>query len=65
MGGRSDAGRTMAVLISELIWQKIGAQEDADMTLDLFRTPIYNGGVCATLQGEAVDLSWCCSAACS
>lgn len=43
----------MPVLISELIWQPIGANEDADMTLDLFRTPIYNGGVCATLQGGA------------
>lgn len=43
----------MAVLISELIWQPMGAKEDADMTLDLFRTPIYNGGVCATLQGQA------------
>lgn len=43
----------MAELISQLIWQPIGAQEDADMTLDPFRTPIYNGGVCATLQGDS------------
>ena len=41
----------MPELISELIWVPIGAKEDADMTLDHFRTPIYNGGMCATLQG--------------
>lgn len=41
----------MPELISELVWVPIGAKEDADMTLDHFRTPIYNGGMCATLQG--------------
>jgi len=41
----------MPELISELIWVPIGAKEDADMTLDHFRTPIYNGGMCASLQG--------------
>ena len=45
------AGKSMPELISELIWVPIGAKEDADMTLDHFRTPIYNGGMCATLQG--------------
>ena len=45
-------GKTMAELISELVWQPIGAEEDADFTLDHFRTAIYNGGMCATLQGE-------------
>ena len=42
----------MAEMISELIWQPIGAKEDADMTLDHFRTCGFNGGMCATLQGS-------------
>ena len=42
----------MPELISELIWAPIGAKEDADFTLDHFRTPIYNGGMCATLHGK-------------
>ena len=42
----------MAELISELVWQPMGAKEDADFTLDHFRTAIYNGGMCATLQGS-------------
>ena len=41
----------MPELISELIWAPMGAQEDADMTVDHFCTPIYNGGMCATLHG--------------
>lgn len=42
----------MPELISELIWAPIGAKEDADMTVDHFCTPIYNGGMCATLHGK-------------
>ena len=42
----------MAELISELVWQPLGAQEDADYTVDHFRTPDYNGGICVTLHGE-------------
>ena len=42
----------MSDLISELIWQPMGAKEDADMTVDQFRTCIFNGGVCSTLQGD-------------
>jgi CubicO group peptidase (beta-lactamase class C family) len=44
------AGKAMHELISEHIWQPIGARDNADMALDMFRTPIYNGGVIATLQ---------------
>lgn len=44
------AGKPMAELISELVWQPMGAQEDADFTLDNFRTAIFNGAMCATLQ---------------
>ena len=51
------AGKPMAELISELVWQPMGAKEDADFTLDNFRTPIFNGGMCATLQGRQCSLS--------
>ena len=54
------AGTSMPELISELIWAPIGAKEDADFTLDHFRTPIYNGGMCATLHGKKRPPSVAC-----
>lgn len=51
----------MPELISELIWAPMGAQEDADMTVDHFCTPIYNGGMCATLHGMYNMLQIACT----
>ena len=49
------AGKPMAELISELVWQPMGAKEDADYTVDHFRTPDYNGAMCTTLHGQLSD----------
>lgn len=44
------AGRRMADLISELIWQPIGAEFDAEITCDSVGTAIHDGGVSAALR---------------
>ena len=40
----------MPQLITNLLWQPMGAEDNADFLLDSFCTPIYNGGLCATLR---------------
>ena len=47
------AGQTMGQVVSELIWQPIGAQQDADLMLDKQRTPLYSGGMSAALRDVA------------
>ena len=47
------ADQAMGELVSELIWQPLGAQQDADITLDKRQTPFYSGGMSASLQDTA------------
>ncbi len=47
------AGTRMADLISELVWQPIGAEFDADLTCDAVGTGVHDGGICATAQDLA------------
>jgi CubicO group peptidase (beta-lactamase class C family) len=47
------AGTRMADLISELIWSRLGAQFDAEITCDYIGTAIHDGGVSATAQDMA------------
>lgn len=46
-------GKPMGELISELIWQPMGAQQDAEIVVDQKRTPMYSGGMSATLRDAA------------
>ncbi len=41
------AGRRMADLVSELLWQPIGAEADAEITCDSVGTGIHDGGISA------------------
>ena len=43
-------GARLHELISELIWQPMGAEFDAEVTLDAHGNPMADGGVCATLR---------------
>ncbi len=43
-------GARLHELISELIWQPMGAEFDAEITLDAHGNPMADGGVCATLR---------------
>ncbi|MBE5101593.1 serine hydrolase domain-containing protein [Priestia aryabhattai] len=43
-------GKNMAELIQEIIWSKLGAEENALMQLDLIGTDIASGGMRATLR---------------
>jgi len=47
------SGKSMAQLLSETIWQKIGAEEDAMFALDSVGTPSAGGGLAATLRDFA------------
>jgi len=47
------AGTRMADLISELIWQPIGAERDAEITCDPLGSAIHDGGVSATARDLA------------
>jgi CubicO group peptidase (beta-lactamase class C family) len=44
------ADRRMAPLISELVWQPIGAQHDADIGVDSAGNGMFDGGISATLR---------------
>jgi CubicO group peptidase (beta-lactamase class C family) len=44
------SGRRMPQLLSELIWQPIGAEQDADAAVDRAGTVIHDGGLAATLR---------------
>lgn len=44
------SGRRMPRLLSELIWQPIGAEQDADAAVDRAGTMIHDGGLAATLR---------------
>ena len=47
------AGQGMGEVVSDLIWQPMGAQQDADLMLDKRQTPMYSGGMAATLRDTA------------
>jgi CubicO group peptidase (beta-lactamase class C family) len=47
------AGRRLHELISELIWQPMGAEYDAEVTVDAHGNAMADGGVCATLRDLA------------
>lgn len=47
------AGKGMGQVVSELIWQPMGAQQDADLMLDKRQTPMYSGGMAASLRDAA------------
>ncbi len=44
---------SMTDLISSLVWRPIGARDSADMLLDPYCVPIYNGGLNATIGDTA------------
>lgn len=44
------SGQPMNQLISELIWQPMGAEQDADAAVDRAGTVIHDGGIAATLR---------------
>ncbi|WP_350301826.1 serine hydrolase domain-containing protein [Peribacillus frigoritolerans] len=46
-------GKNLAELIQEIIWSKLGAEENALMQLDLIGTDIASGGMRATLRDLA------------
>ena len=47
------AGVRMADLISELLWQPMGAERDAEITCDAVGSAIHDGGVSATARDMA------------
>jgi CubicO group peptidase (beta-lactamase class C family) len=47
------AGRRMADLVTERIWQPIGAETDADLICDPLGTAIHDGGLAATARDLA------------
>jgi len=47
------SGTRMADLISEFIWQPIGAERDAEITCDLLGSAVHDGGVSATARDLA------------
>jgi hypothetical protein len=47
------SGTRMADLISELIWQPVGAERDAEITCDPLGSAIHDGGVSATARDLA------------
>jgi CubicO group peptidase (beta-lactamase class C family) len=46
-------GRRMADLLSELLWQPMGAESDAEITLDRYGNAHADGGISATLRDAA------------
>ena len=44
------AGKRLHQLISEELWQPMGAESDAEITLDSRGNPMADGGICATLR---------------
>ena len=47
------AGRRMADLVGELLWEPLGAEHDAEVTCDAHGAAMHDGGACAT----TVDLA--------
>lgn len=47
------SGRPYAALLSELVWQKMGAEFDAYITVDRLGAPRSAGGICCTLRDLA------------
>lgn len=47
------SGKSMAELLSETIWRKIGAEEDASFAVDSVGTAIAGGGLATTLRDFA------------
>ena len=59
-------GKTMAEVISQLIWQPMGAEQDGDMVVDHKRTPMYSGGMSTTLRDAArFGLLWLNEGSCN
>jgi len=46
-------GATMATLLSELIWRRLGMGNDAYIAVDLIGAAIHDGGLCATARDVA------------
>lgn len=44
------AGMRLAGLIARELWQPMGAEHDAEITLDACGNPMADGGICATLR---------------
>lgn len=42
------AGRRLHELITTELWQPVGAEADAEITLDPYGNPLADGGICAT-----------------
>jgi CubicO group peptidase (beta-lactamase class C family) len=56
------AGKSLATLLSEMIWQKLGAEQDAYFAVDDIGTEIGGGGLATTLRdlarfGEMIRLN--------
>jgi CubicO group peptidase (beta-lactamase class C family) len=47
------AGRRLHELIRDLVWQPMGAEHDAEITVDAHGNPMADGGICATLRDLA------------
>jgi CubicO group peptidase (beta-lactamase class C family) len=47
------AGVPMPQLMSDLLWAKLGAEEDASIAVDAFGAGMYDGGISATLRDLA------------
>ena len=47
------AGSRLADLISEHLWQPMGAEFDAEITVDAHGNPMADGGICVTLRDLA------------
>jgi CubicO group peptidase (beta-lactamase class C family) len=47
------SGQEMAKLLGELIWQPMGAADDADLICDGNGTAVHDGGLCATARDVA------------
>ena len=47
------AGVSVGDLLSEAVWAPMGAQEDAEITVDHHGCPWVDGGICATLRDTA------------
>lgn len=47
------AGIPYADLMSREVWSKLGCEHDADITVDMFNSPLADGGISATLRDSA------------
>ena len=53
LGARTRGGDRLHELISSLVWQPMGAEHDAEITLDGHGNAMADGGMCATLRDLA------------